>query len=60
MIKKILLFLLEMNSKTIFSKTGQKAPYSGLYRSGDDIIALTKGEKFPPSLSSKWKLITNI
>jgi hypothetical protein len=49
-----------MNSKTIISKTGQKAPYSGLYRSGDDIIALTKGEKLPPSLSSKWKLITNI
>ena len=60
MIKKILLFLLEMNSKTIVSKTGQKAPYSGLYRSEDDIIALTKGEKFPPSLSSKWNLITNI
>jgi hypothetical protein len=60
MIKKILLFLLEMNSKTIISKTGQKAHYSGLYRSGDDIIALTKGEKLPPSLSSKWKLITNI
>ena len=60
MIKKILLFLLEMNSKTIISKTGQKAPYSGLYRSEDDIIALTKGEKLPPSLSSKWKLITNI
>jgi hypothetical protein len=60
MIKKILLFLLEINSKTIVSKTGQKALYSGLYRSGDDIIALTKGETFPPSIDSKWVLVVNV
>jgi hypothetical protein len=60
MIKKILLFLLEMNSKTIISKTGQKAFYSGLYKSGNNFVALTKGETFPPSIDSKWVLVVNV
>jgi len=60
MIKKLLLSLLELNSVKVVSKTGQKAPFSGLYRSEKEIIALTKGEKFPPFGNNFWKLIVSV
>ena len=47
MIKNFLLYLLEMNSETIYGKTGKKAQLSGIYRSGKEYVALTKGETFP-------------
>jgi hypothetical protein len=60
MIKRILLSLLEMNSETIYGKTGKKAQLSGIYRSGKEYVALTKGETFPPSINSQWILVVNV
>jgi hypothetical protein len=60
MIKQLLLALLELTSENITSKTGQRTRVSGLFRSNKEIIALSKGEKFPPSLSNVWKLIVSI
>jgi hypothetical protein len=60
MIKKILLSLLEINSEKVNGKTGQKARYSGIYRSGEEFIALTKGETFPPSISNIWILVVSV
>jgi hypothetical protein len=60
MIKKILLSLLEMNSEATVGRTGKKASVSGLYRSGKDYIALTKGETFPPSIDLCWILVVSV
>jgi hypothetical protein len=60
MIKKFLLTLLEMTSESVYAKTGQKAFYSGLYRSGNSFVALTKGETFPPSINAQWTLVVNV
>ena len=54
MIKRILLSLLEINSDGTTGRTGKKAVVSGIYRSGKDYIALTRGETFPPSLDLYW------
>ena len=58
--KKLLLALLELWSENLTSKTGQRARVSGLFRSGKEIIALTKGEKFPPSISNVWELVVSV
>lgn len=58
--KKILLVLLELCSKNITSKTGQRTRVSGLFRSDKEYIALTKGEKFPPSISNVWTLVVSV
>ena len=62
MIRKILLSLLEMNSKNITGKTGKNSPVSGIYRSGDEFIPLSKNETFPPSLGEgvMWTLVVNV
>ena len=60
MIKKILLSLLEMNSEATIGRTGKKANVSGLYRSGKEYIALTKGETFPPSIDLCWILVVSV
>jgi hypothetical protein len=61
MFKKILLFFLELTSEEIIHKTGEKASFSGLYRNGKEFIALSKGERFPPSsFSSKWILVVSV
>jgi len=60
MIKQLLLALLELTSENITSKTGQRTRVSGLFRSDKEIIALSKGEKFPPSPSNVWKLIVSV
>lgn len=63
MIKKILLFLLEMNSEDIVGSTGKKAIVSGIYRCGDQYIPLSKNERFPPHLSEKdvqWDLVVSV
>jgi hypothetical protein len=60
MIKKILLSLLEMNSEATVGRTGKKANVSGLYRSGKDYIALTRGETFPPSIDLCWILVVSV
>jgi hypothetical protein len=48
--KKTLLLVLEFLTKNETFKSGQKAPYAGIYRSEEKYIALSKKEKFPPSL----------
>lgn len=60
MIKKILLSLLEMNSDKTLGRTGKKTYVSGIYRSGEQFVALTKGETFPPSLNSRWVLVVSV
>jgi hypothetical protein len=58
--KNILLKLLEFTTKTEYCKTGTKAEFSGLYRSGKEYIALTKGERFPPCTSDWWILVVSV
>jgi hypothetical protein len=58
--KKILLALLELISENITGKTGQRSRVSGLFRSGKEFIALSKGEKFPPSISNVWTLVVSV
>ena len=60
MIKQLLLALLELSSENISAKTGQRTKVSGLFRSGKEFIALTKGEKFPPSISNVWTLVVSV
>lgn len=64
MIKRILLSLLELTSENVIGKIGEKATVSGLYRTKslvgkDEIIALSKGEKFPPLGDGLWILIVS-
>jgi hypothetical protein len=54
------LSLLEINSEDITGTTGKKASVSGIYRSGKEFIALTKGETFPPSISNIWILVVSV
>jgi hypothetical protein len=58
--KKLILVILELLEPKLIQKTGEKAKKSGLYKSGKEIIALTKGERFPPSNSAVWKIITSV
>jgi hypothetical protein len=60
MIKKLLLSLLEINSEDITGTTGKKAVVSGIYRSGKEFIALTKGETFPPVVHICWNLVVSV
>jgi hypothetical protein len=60
MTKLLLLKLLELFAEDVTFKSGQKAPYSGLFRSGKEYIALTKEERFPPSFTGGWKLVVNV
>jgi|TARA_R110000868_G_scaffold210777_1_gene460881 hypothetical protein len=62
MIKKILLWLLEMNSKNVTGVTGKKAGVSGIYRSEDQYIPISKKETFPPSSDKSvvWKLVVSV
>lgn len=62
MIKKLLLWLLEKNSRNLIGATGTKAYESGIYRNKDQYIPLSKNEKFPPSLSKGvfWKLVVSV
>ena len=60
MIKSILLWLLELTAEEVVHKTGEKASVSGLYRSGDEIIPLSKGERFVPSEDGVWVLVVSV
>jgi hypothetical protein len=62
MIRKLLLSLLEINSKDITGKTGKIALTSGVYRSGDQYIPLSAGETFPPSSDKgvTWSLVVSL
>jgi hypothetical protein len=58
--RKLLLASLELLEPKLVQKTGEKALKSGLYRSGKEIIPLSKGERFPPSISNVWKIIVSV
>lgn len=58
--KKILLWLLESMEEEKWYKTGTKAQVSGVYRSGKEYIALSKGERFIPSASDWWVLVVSV
>lgn len=60
--KKILLVLLEFFEKEHVQFPGTKAEYSGIYRNGNDYIAITKGERIPPEKIHKlgWRLIVDV
>lgn len=58
--KKLLLASLEALEPKLIQKTGERAEKSGLYRSEKEIIALSKGEKFPPSTSNLWKIVVSV
>jgi hypothetical protein len=58
--KKLLLLLLELIEPKAIEKTGKKAIKSGLYKSGNQIIPLSKGERFPPSKNNLWKIIVSV
>ena len=62
MIRKFLLCLLEMNSQHVTGVTGKKARISGIYRSENQFIPLSKYETFPPSSSEPviWTLVVNV
>jgi len=58
--KKLLLKLLELLSDDIRQKTGEKAIVSGIWRSKDEYIALTVGERFPPFGDMTWTLVVSV
>ena len=62
MIRKLLLSLLEINSKEITGTTGNKCNLSGVYRACDEYIPLSKGETFPPAAgkSVTWSLVVSL
>jgi hypothetical protein len=58
--KKLLLKVLELFAENYTAKIGNKAKYSGVYRSKKKYISLSIGERFPPVLSKKWKLVVKL
>lgn len=58
--KKIIFNILECFSEKVIHTTGEKASVSGVWRSGDEYIPLTKGERFPPSQDRKWNLVISL
>jgi hypothetical protein len=62
MIRKLLLSLLEMNSKKIVGSTGKRCYTSGVYRACDEYIPLSKGETFPPASGKSvvWNLVVKL
>jgi hypothetical protein len=58
--KRLLLWLLEVATLTEYGKTGTKATHSGIWRSGKEFIALTKGERFPPCKNDWWILVVSV
>jgi len=58
--KKLLLRLLQLTAEKVICKTGTKAPLSGIWLSGKEYIALTKGERFPPGIDNYWTLVVSV
>jgi hypothetical protein len=58
--KKILLLVLEAIAKDVRHKVGEKASCSGLWRSGNEYIALTEGERFPFLGGIEWVLVVSV
>lgn len=57
---KLILKISEYFSEKITHTTGEKASVSGVWRSGDEYIPLSKGERFPPSPNRKWNLVISL
>ena len=62
MIRKFLLWLLELNSSKVYGYTGHTCKISGIYRSDDEYIPLSKNETFPPTSNQgvMWTLVVNL
>lgn len=60
MIKKILLWLLEITEEKVTYKTGQRVLRSGIYRSEDEYVCLSIGERVPPLGDSNWVLVVSV
>lgn len=58
--RKLLLNLLEFFTEEVTQKTGERAFCSGVYRSENEYIPLSKGERFPPSKSDYWYLVVKL
>lgn len=60
--RKLLLRLLERFEKNLKHKTGEKASISGVYRSFDEYIPISKGERMPPNkkYGVSWKLVVRL
>ena len=60
--KKLLLWLLEATAQELHCKTGTRATVSGIFRNGNEFIALTVGERFPPTpLGNQfWTLVVSV
>jgi hypothetical protein len=58
--KKALLYLLEVFGETHYGYTGEKAKFSGIWRSGEEYIPLSKGERFIPSTNGEWVLVCKL
>lgn len=60
--RKLLLRLLEWLEKDLSHKTGEKASVSGVYRSFDEYIPISKRERLPPNkgYGVSWKLVVRL
>lgn len=60
--KHLLLVLLEFFTEEHIQTTGERAEFSGVYRSGDQYIPLAKRERLPPSSdeNQKWILVCKL
>ena len=58
--KKLLLKLLEFTTVKEYCKTGTKCPLSGIWRSENEYIPLSKGERFPPCKNDWWILVVSV
>ena len=58
--RKLLLYLLEVFEETHYGYTGEKCKMSGVWRSGDEYIPLSKGERFIPEVGEPWKLVCKL
>jgi hypothetical protein len=58
--KKLLLNLLEIFAEELVQKTGEKCIQSGIWRSGNQYIPLSYGERFPPCKTDYWYLVVAV
>ena len=57
--KKVLFALLALLEPDMVHRSGEKVELSGIYKSGSIYIAISKGERFPPS-TKHWSIVTSI
>lgn len=58
--KNFLLRLLEYFTTEHIQKTGEKAEFSGVYRSEAEYVPIAKGERLPPLGNGVWHLVVRL